>query len=206
MCGGSEGIAPLFLMTSALDGGEWSVSRPGRFTPEERVLDTHYLESLVGPQSRSGRYGEEKDHTPAGQAVAPRYKDWAIPALLIWYNLLKIFILNYKGRTHCKLQSIPLLYTMFVVHYDTTFRSYYYPIWDMSTGLYTASDTKIWLWCQRGPEPKITALAKPSRNLHDQPQSVYKDFREQRIKSAFLLQTSSPANFVLTPYLGNVNL
>jgi hypothetical protein len=30
--GGSGGAAAPFL-TSALDGGEWSVSRPGRFTP-----------------------------------------------------------------------------------------------------------------------------------------------------------------------------
>jgi hypothetical protein len=29
---GSVGIVPTFL-TSALDGGEWSVSRRGRFTP-----------------------------------------------------------------------------------------------------------------------------------------------------------------------------
>jgi hypothetical protein len=32
---GSAGIAALFL-TAALDGGEWSASRHGRFTPEER--------------------------------------------------------------------------------------------------------------------------------------------------------------------------
>jgi hypothetical protein len=30
--GGGGGIAPLFLVW-ALDGGEWSASRPGRFTP-----------------------------------------------------------------------------------------------------------------------------------------------------------------------------
>jgi hypothetical protein len=28
--GGSGGIAPSFLLTSALDGGEWSATRPGR--------------------------------------------------------------------------------------------------------------------------------------------------------------------------------
>jgi hypothetical protein len=31
---GSGGIAPRTL-TSALDGGEWSAPRPGRFTPRE---------------------------------------------------------------------------------------------------------------------------------------------------------------------------
>jgi hypothetical protein len=34
---GRGGIAPIFL-TSELDGGEWSVSGPGSFTPGERVL------------------------------------------------------------------------------------------------------------------------------------------------------------------------
>jgi len=28
-------------LTSALDGGEWSASRPGRFIPRERAPDTH---------------------------------------------------------------------------------------------------------------------------------------------------------------------
>jgi hypothetical protein len=29
-------------LTSALDGGEWSASRLGRFTPRERVPGTHW--------------------------------------------------------------------------------------------------------------------------------------------------------------------
>jgi hypothetical protein len=36
---GGGGIAPPFL-TSALDGGEWSASRPGRY-PREGAPDTH---------------------------------------------------------------------------------------------------------------------------------------------------------------------
>jgi hypothetical protein len=47
VCGGG-GIAPPIL-TSALDGGEWSTSRPGRYTPGNRRLG--------GPQNRSGRCG-----------------------------------------------------------------------------------------------------------------------------------------------------
>jgi hypothetical protein len=34
---------------------------------------------LGGPQSRSGRYGEERNLTPAFQPVARRYTYWAIP-------------------------------------------------------------------------------------------------------------------------------
>jgi hypothetical protein len=34
---------PTFSWTSALVGGEWSVSRPGRFTPGERAPGTHLI-------------------------------------------------------------------------------------------------------------------------------------------------------------------
>jgi hypothetical protein len=37
----SGGIAPPF-MTSVLDGGEWSASLPGRFTPEEITPGTSW--------------------------------------------------------------------------------------------------------------------------------------------------------------------
>jgi hypothetical protein len=40
-CGGVDIAAP--SLTSALDGGEWSASRPGRFTPEERALGTRWI-------------------------------------------------------------------------------------------------------------------------------------------------------------------
>jgi hypothetical protein len=46
-CGDSGGIASQFL-PSALDGGEWSVSRPGRFTPWERAAGTHLTGDSVG--------------------------------------------------------------------------------------------------------------------------------------------------------------
>jgi hypothetical protein len=39
---GSEGIVHAFL-TSALDGGEWSASRPSHFTPRERASGTHRI-------------------------------------------------------------------------------------------------------------------------------------------------------------------
>jgi hypothetical protein len=48
------------VLTSALGGGEWSTSRPGRFTP-----DTHWIGS-VDLKSRSGRFGEEKILGPIG--------------------------------------------------------------------------------------------------------------------------------------------
>jgi hypothetical protein len=38
------------FLISALDGGEWSASRPGRSTPWERALGIHWTGSWVGPR------------------------------------------------------------------------------------------------------------------------------------------------------------
>jgi hypothetical protein len=46
------------FLTSALVGGEWSASRPGRFTPGERAPGTHYIGGWVDP--KSGLYDVEK--------------------------------------------------------------------------------------------------------------------------------------------------
>jgi hypothetical protein len=46
----SGGIAPPFL-TSALDGGEWSASRPGHFTAGETAPDTPLIGGWVGPRT-----------------------------------------------------------------------------------------------------------------------------------------------------------
>jgi hypothetical protein len=39
------------FMTSALGGGTWSASSPGRFTPSERVPDTHWIGGWVGSKA-----------------------------------------------------------------------------------------------------------------------------------------------------------
>jgi hypothetical protein len=38
-------------LTSALDGAEWSASRPGRFTPRKRVPGIHWIGGWVGPRA-----------------------------------------------------------------------------------------------------------------------------------------------------------
>jgi hypothetical protein len=38
-------------LTPALCGGEWSASRPGRFTLEERAPDIHWIGGWVGPRA-----------------------------------------------------------------------------------------------------------------------------------------------------------
>jgi hypothetical protein len=38
-------------LTSTLDGGEWTGSRPCRFTPREREPGTHWIGGWVGPRT-----------------------------------------------------------------------------------------------------------------------------------------------------------
>jgi len=49
------GTAPRVLKLKKLDGGEWSASRPARFTP-----GTNLIGDWVRPVRRSGRGDEEK--------------------------------------------------------------------------------------------------------------------------------------------------
>jgi hypothetical protein len=51
-------------LTSALDGGEWSASRPDRFTPQGKRPWYPLDRRLGGPQSCSGRGREEKNSQP----------------------------------------------------------------------------------------------------------------------------------------------
>jgi hypothetical protein len=47
------------LLNSVLDRGEWSASRPCRFTPKERAPRYELNRRLSGPKSRSARCREE---------------------------------------------------------------------------------------------------------------------------------------------------
>jgi hypothetical protein len=79
---GSGGIAPLTL---ALDGGEWSASRPGHFTPGGKNPRYPLDRRLGGPQNRSRRGGVERDLSPCRESNPDR------PA----YSL--VTILSYTG-------------------------------------------------------------------------------------------------------------
>jgi hypothetical protein len=57
--GGMDVETHVFL-TSALDGGEWSTSRPGLFIPGEGAPRYPFDRTLDGPQIRSGRHREVK--------------------------------------------------------------------------------------------------------------------------------------------------
>jgi hypothetical protein len=55
-----------FLTSLLLDGGEWSPSRPGRFTSPWKIDQgaNSWVGGWVDPQSRSGRRGVEKNSLP----------------------------------------------------------------------------------------------------------------------------------------------
>jgi hypothetical protein len=79
-------------LTSALAGGEWSDSHPGRFTPGKRAPGTHWIGDWVGPRAGLDDVEKRKFLTLPGlelrllvfQPVVSRYADCAIPAPL--YN------------------------------------------------------------------------------------------------------------------------
>jgi hypothetical protein len=71
-------------LTSALDGGEWSASHPGRFTPRERAPGTHWIGGWVSPRAVldavvKGKIPsprrESNPRTLTVQPVAQRYTD-----------------------------------------------------------------------------------------------------------------------------------
>jgi hypothetical protein len=48
---GSKQYISNHSLTSALDGGEWSVSRTGRLAPRERAPGTYWIGGWVGPRA-----------------------------------------------------------------------------------------------------------------------------------------------------------
>jgi hypothetical protein len=87
--GGVEVWLHAFL-TSALDGGEWSALRPGRFTSREKAPSTHWIGGWVGSRAVLDAVVKRKipslrresnPRTPVVQPVVQHYTDWAIMAL-----------------------------------------------------------------------------------------------------------------------------
>jgi hypothetical protein len=60
-----------FFLTSALAGGEWSASRPGRFTPGERAPGTHWIWGWVGPRAGLDNLEKRKFLTLPGLELWP---------------------------------------------------------------------------------------------------------------------------------------
>jgi hypothetical protein len=77
-------------LTLTLDGGEWSASRPGRFTPSETAPGTHWIGRWVGPTICLDTVWkrripiplrESNPNDPIFQSLASCYTDSAIPTL-----------------------------------------------------------------------------------------------------------------------------
>jgi hypothetical protein len=107
-------------LISAPDGGEWSASRTGHFTPRERAPGTPWIGGWVGPRAvldtvvnrkTPGPHWESNSRTPIIQPVAQHYTDWAITALFIsegssyiilWDHWCGIIVLNVHAPTEDK--------------------------------------------------------------------------------------------------------
>jgi hypothetical protein len=59
-------------LTLALDGGEWSVSRPGRFTPRERAPGTHRMGGWMVPRTVLDAVVKRKIPSPRRESNSDR--------------------------------------------------------------------------------------------------------------------------------------
>jgi hypothetical protein len=93
-------------LTSALDGGEWSASRPGRLTARETAPGTHLIGGWVGPRADldmlkwkipSPRRESNPDHPARSQSqyrlrYTKRKKSWSLlsnyPRICVNFKLL----------------------------------------------------------------------------------------------------------------------
>jgi hypothetical protein len=95
---GGVGVYIHIFLTSALVGGEWSATRPGRFTPGERAPGTHWIEGWWATEPVWTTWRDEKscpywdsNSDPLGvRPVVSCYTNWTNPALT-WslYNYFK---------------------------------------------------------------------------------------------------------------------
>jgi hypothetical protein len=97
-------------LTPALDGGERSASRPGRFIPRKRAPCTHWVGGWVGlravldamvKRKIPSPLRESNPRTPIVQPVAQRYTDWAIAAFT-WQGRGMNLLLSLESRFTCQ--------------------------------------------------------------------------------------------------------
>jgi hypothetical protein len=98
------------FLTSALDGGEWSASRPGRFTPKERACGTHWIGGSVdsravldavvkrkipsprresNPRTPVVQKGKKKTGTSNRETAFIRLIDSGILTTYVWFHSYK---------------------------------------------------------------------------------------------------------------------
>jgi hypothetical protein len=115
-------------LTSALDGGEWSPTCPGRFTPRERVPVTHWTGGWEGSRAVLDAVKRKIPSATENQTLEPRsssqqrrrYTDWAITALPCYNtnNYIPICHQEENSAVHCRI----LLLLCFRFRHRTNFK------------------------------------------------------------------------------------
>jgi hypothetical protein len=89
------------FLTSALDGGEWSASCPGRFIPWERVTGTHWIGGWVNHRAGLDDVEKRKFLTLPGLELRPLGRPARSQSLSrpkehrnCWYNRTNSFLTN----------------------------------------------------------------------------------------------------------------
>jgi hypothetical protein len=81
---GGGSMAPLVL-TSALDGGEWSDSPPDRFIPRGNAPQYPLNRRLGESQSRSGRCRGNKNLIPPWESNPRRRSPYPVAQIICWW-------------------------------------------------------------------------------------------------------------------------
>jgi hypothetical protein len=89
-------------LTSALDGAEWSASRPGRFTPRERVPSTHWIGGWVGPRAVL-----DADEFPNSASGKLDESDWLRQDYEILSTLPRPYCTHRPKHNHLPIQWVP---------------------------------------------------------------------------------------------------
>jgi hypothetical protein len=92
------------FLTSALVGGEWSASRPGRFTPGERAPGTHWIRGWVDPKAGLDNLEKRKFLTLSGLQLQPLGR----PARS--QSLYRLGVPGSPTFNGCLIFNIPILY------------------------------------------------------------------------------------------------
>jgi hypothetical protein len=72
-------------LTSALDGGEWSASRPGRFTPRERAPGTHWIgKHRIWSEVSKDVAADTRIESQSSNFVSDQWIGWALRLAVTW--------------------------------------------------------------------------------------------------------------------------
>jgi hypothetical protein len=110
---GSGGTTPP-LLTSALDGGQWSASRFCHITSRERVPSALWIRDCVGPRDGLDvlALALAENRTSVVQRIARRYPDSQLPVGSSETKLYGVFksgsLLHAKEPRHKQFMSFPL--------------------------------------------------------------------------------------------------